>query len=286
MLWIMATTGCATVIKGSSQTVRFDSNPRGAEVYIDEQRVGSTPIRHSLKHGDDYYVEFRMPGYQTHLAKVTSSFSGHSLWLFPYSLLFDALVGNMNTIDQEEVVAQMVASPGGAPPPTKPPVAVTPTPAPTPAPAPPPASGALPAGPEMKVAVLEFVNQAELSSFEIESVTDMVRSSALAVPTKRLFVMTRENILEMLPPGIDLASCEGACEVETGRNVGADLVVSGSVGKFGDRVQVKMKLHDTRSGRLLGAQVVSAASVTDLEGAIKKAGAEMFSTAIRKVSGS
>ena len=71
--------------------------------------------------------------------------------------------------------------------------------------------------------------------------------------------------------------------VETGRNIGADFIVTGSVGRFGSRLQVKMKLHNTKNGRLLSTQVISAKNIELLEAKIKKSGENMFSEAMHSV---
>lgn len=83
-----------------------------------------------------------------------------------------------------------------------------------------------------KIAVLEFDDQAGLTTQESAYVTDLVRVSALKLPRGRYFVITRESISEALPPGHTLADCEADCEVETGRNIGADYVIAGQILRF------------------------------------------------------
>ncbi|MBU0554118.1 hypothetical protein KKF91_12290 [Myxococcota bacterium] len=123
-----------------------------------------------------------------------------------------------------------------------------------------------------RIAILELSNEAQLRPQEVSYLTDLIREEALArLPRRRYFVMTRENLLEQLPPGADLAACEGACEVETGRNVGADFVISGRVLRFGEALRVALKLHETKRGALLSAGRASGASVTALEGATVEA---------------
>ena len=151
----------------------------------------------------------------------------------------------------------------------------TPSPALSVTPPAPPVEPA-PAGPPKKIAVLEFRNTANLTRQESEYVTDLVRGAALRLPRTRFFVMTRENILEMLPPDVDLATCEGQCEVETGRNVGGDYVVTGEILKFGTSLKVTMKLHDTQTSALLASSRASAKTVDALEEPILKAAEEMF----------
>ena len=66
--------------------------------------------------------------------------------------------------------------------------------------------------------------------------------------------MTRDNMLVMLKD-MGLSECvEGNCEVETGRNIGAKLVVAGSVVDIGGTHIVSIKLYDCESGGLLSAQ--------------------------------
>ena len=58
-------TGCATVISGTTQSITFESSPRGAAVFLDGQRVGVTPFTLALK--KNKYKSFRveLEGYHT-----------------------------------------------------------------------------------------------------------------------------------------------------------------------------------------------------------------------------
>ena len=49
ILVFVATTGCATILKGTSQTVTFNSEPSEADVIIDGKTMGKTPVSVSLK---------------------------------------------------------------------------------------------------------------------------------------------------------------------------------------------------------------------------------------------
>ena len=135
------------------------------------------------------------------------------------------------------------------------------------------------AGPE-KIAVLSLGDGAGISATEIAYLTDRIRGIALELdptqPPTQFLVMTRENILEMLPPGVDLASCEGACEVETGRNIGADYVVTGEIIRFGDGLRASLRLYDTRTAALIAQQSASAKAVQGLEGPILTAARQIF----------
>jgi TolB-like protein len=85
--------------------------------------------------------------------------------------------------------------------------------------------------------------------------TDKIRAAILASTRRHQFlVMTRENMAMIAKDmGLNLECVEGACEVETGRNIGADYVVSGSVVKMGRTLICTIKVHETRDGSLLGA---------------------------------
>jgi hypothetical protein len=107
------------------------------------------------------------------------------------------------------------------------------------------------------IAVLEL--QSKLKAAEREAVdraffADRVRHAALAaLPGAN--VMTREN-MEVLARahGKDLAACEGECEVDTGRTLGADYVVSGDISRVGSQLAISLRLHDTAEGRLLAVE--------------------------------
>ena len=72
---------------------------------------------------------------------------------------------------------------------------------------------------------MSFASPADLSPLpaaEVRYLTERVRGVAQGRASDALMLMTRANLLALLPPGVDLADCEGECEVETGRSIGAD----------------------------------------------------------------
>ena len=118
---------------------------------------------------------------------------------------------------------------------------------------------------EMRVAVLELRNEAGLTSQEARLLTDKVRNAASRSLARRDFIiMTRENIKDLLPPGTDLSKCTTAkCEVEIGRNIQADYIVTGEIIRYDDDYLINLKVHHSESGAFLGSQ--------SAEGANKKA---------------
>jgi hypothetical protein len=66
-LFILLTSGCATLLASRHRNVPFRSDPPGAEVWIDGRLRGKTPLRVWLRHGTDYQVVFKMAGYPDRL---------------------------------------------------------------------------------------------------------------------------------------------------------------------------------------------------------------------------
>jgi hypothetical protein len=124
---------------------------------------------------------------------------------------------------------------------------------------------------QKRVAVLEFRNEADLPGREIDYLTDLIRGVARdALPSHQYILMTKENIQDMLPPGKNLAECEGECEVETGREIGADYMVTGEVVSFGGQLRLSMKLYDIATGNLLSSKRASATKILELEAPVEQ----------------
>jgi hypothetical protein len=102
-----------------------------------------------------------------------------------------------------------------------------------------------------RLAVLELTG--ELSAQERGLPTDSVRSAVVVSVGDAVQVMTRENMEVMRTDMGTDTSCiaEGACEVETARNLNGDYGVSGSIVGMGDLLGVSLKLHETETGRLV-----------------------------------
>lgn len=123
------------------------------------------------------------------------------------------------------------------------------------------------------VAVLEFKNKLGAAA-DASYLADSVRTAALDAGVK---VMTRENMLVLLKSsGRKLEDCEGECEVDTGRRLGADMVVSGEVLKFGSRFKLDLRMHETSSGQLISGVQASGKSLDELDDAIPVAVKKLF----------
>ena len=116
------------------------------------------------------------------------------------------------------------------------------------------------------VSVLELRNKLQpREAVDTGYVADRLRAEVLSsgIDAK---VISRENMLVLLQAqGKQIADCEGECEVETGRRIGADLVVSGEVLRVGESLKASLRLHETQSGTLLSAATVAATTAEDLD---------------------
>ena len=63
VILLVAQSGCATIISGTMDEVRFTSEPPGAEVFVDRKLRGQTPLTLKLNVNYDYIVVFRMAGH-------------------------------------------------------------------------------------------------------------------------------------------------------------------------------------------------------------------------------
>jgi len=135
-----------------------------------------------------------------------------------------------------------------------------------------------------KLAVLNLANLTTgLSNQDVRFFTDRVRQETLR-KEPGTEVMTRENLLVLLQAtGKTLEECEGECEIDTGRRIGADLVVSGEIQKVGSYFKISLRLHETKEGRLLAAAIASVKSIDELDKSVAAAVDELYATAIEPV---
>jgi TolB-like protein len=135
------------------------------------------------------------------------------------------------------------------------------------------------AGDNPRIAVLEL--QGELPTSSLMLLSDKVRAGVLdAIQGRNIVVMSRENMAVLAKDmGLDLSCIEGACEVETGRNIGAAYVVSGGITQMGGIWLCTVKIHQTQSGALLATGDTEAESPLSLRNEIPPLVARLVSKA-------
>ena len=129
-----------------------------------------------------------------------------------------------------------------------------------------------------RLAVLEIGGDGSLEDAQLAFLADEVRSAALdALDRAEWTVITRENMLVLMEANaVDLAACEGQCEVETGQLIGADVVVAGDMVKMGSQFRVRLKVYDTANGQLIASEKVESEEVDGVVDQISGACARLF----------
>ena len=102
---------CATIVSGSRQTVKFDSTPTNATVFIDETEVGKTPFEAKLERKREYEVEIRLEGYEPYKTKLTKQFNawyiGNIVFGGIIGLVVDPITGAIYKLTPNEINAQL-----------------------------------------------------------------------------------------------------------------------------------------------------------------------------------
>ena len=85
--------------------------------------------------------------------------------------------------------------------------------------------------------------------------TNVLREEAVKqLPAAQNFtILTRENILEMLPPGKTIEDCEGTCLVETAKNISADFICQARLGSFSGTMTLSAELYETAGNKLIAS---------------------------------
>ncbi|MEC7985368.1 MAG: SUMF1/EgtB/PvdO family nonheme iron enzyme [Myxococcota bacterium] len=103
-----------------------------------------------------------------------------------------------------------------------------------------------------RIAVLDFEGSG-IDNRVLLSLSDHTRIAALDIlPHYKFDIITRENMLLLLEDmGKDKTCLLGECEVEIARKIGADFVVSGDLLSLQGEYALMLKVHDTRTAKLL-----------------------------------
>ena len=130
---------------------------------------------------------------------------------------------------------------------------------------------------QKRLAVLEFVDQG-VGDKEASYFTDLIRGEALK-QAPGYSIVTKENLLVLLEANHKtLSQCKQDCEIETGRYIGADVVVSGSVLRLGNEFKVFMKMHATAEARLLSTAEATSPQMEGLNEKVRLACVPLFTS--------
>jgi len=112
-LGVVLAAGCASIIKGSKTTMTYNSNPVGAEVYVNGNYLGKTPFQMQMKTNQSYTFEFRKEGHvsQTYVVNhyVGAGWVILDVLLGLLPVIVDAATGDWNYLDQTNLNASLQA---------------------------------------------------------------------------------------------------------------------------------------------------------------------------------
>jgi len=142
----VSSSGCATVMAGGPDHVQIATNPTGAQVFVDEQFVGTTPGIVTLDRGHSQgRIRIQAPGYQPIMLIRTKGING---WFWAnlcvggwVGFLIDVITGDYERFDDTPIMVNLVPMGGPAAPPGYGPPPAGYGPAPAPGGYPPPAGG-------------------------------------------------------------------------------------------------------------------------------------------------
>lgn len=73
MTFAIFSNSCATIVKGPTQKVTIDSNVPGADIYLNNKRIGQTPYTGPIPRGSDTTIVVSKPGYRNKTVTLNSS---------------------------------------------------------------------------------------------------------------------------------------------------------------------------------------------------------------------
>lgn len=125
--------------------------------------------------------------------------------------------------------------------------------------------------------VQEFTCQdCGLTPSVLMQLTDEARGAALVLPRDQWLVLTRETVLELLPPGREWPDCGASCELEIARQVGSDATLTGVVRRVAGEYVVSMNLYDVRTGALESQNSLDAPDVPMLRQRLRLEARRMY----------
>ncbi len=108
-------TGCSTLLNGTTQRLTVSTTPQGATVLVDGQMVGNTPCAVVLRRARDYTLVLRKDGYDElsyPLSRVPSRATLGNIWLVGlFGLAVDGMSGANYKFAPEFVQTSLVAIP-------------------------------------------------------------------------------------------------------------------------------------------------------------------------------
>lgn len=101
--------GCATLFASQKQAVFTNTDPKGADLYVNGIRMGTTPLTLNLKPNQEYALEFRKAGFKTIGQKINTKVGAGWVILDVLGgvvpVIIDAATGSWKKLDQDNINA-------------------------------------------------------------------------------------------------------------------------------------------------------------------------------------
>ncbi|MCH8475572.1 MAG: PEGA domain-containing protein [Opitutales bacterium] len=97
--------GCATVQKGTTQTVPIESSPAGAEVFAGSEKLGTTPLEHDFERRTAHRVRIVKEGYEPHEVLLRTVENEAADQLIRFS--FEERRGSYLSLEPEEISVEL-----------------------------------------------------------------------------------------------------------------------------------------------------------------------------------
>lgn len=109
VIFVFMLSNCATVFKGEYRDVKIDSEPHNAQVFVNGEFQGRTPLKLELRPDQSYTIEFKREGYKTEVRRIKNRIGVGWIVLDVICgvvpVLVDALTGAWYDFDQRYVNA-------------------------------------------------------------------------------------------------------------------------------------------------------------------------------------
>lgn len=120
LLWLSLSTGCATILRGSTQTIPVHTTPAAVQISVPSGMIYTTPTTLELERGEEYVLEFTKEGYESSRIAITKHISGgyillDALFTGLLGVVVDAVTGAWYNLKPEAVtisLARTAAVPG------------------------------------------------------------------------------------------------------------------------------------------------------------------------------
>jgi len=131
-----------------------------------------------------------------------------------------------------------------------------------------------------RIAIINTMDDYDsISVASLTYLTDKLRETAVNVlPADRFGVMTTESIVAFLGSMENTVKVckESSCLAELGREVNADYVAQGRIGRFNEDLTIKVELYSVKSGNLMGSFAGSSKDIAGLLVLIDEKATDLF----------